>query len=282
MDMNNPGVHGTRGTVYDRLTRRFRALTGTGNVITRYDLETAIPGTRVLFYGDKTTIHRVAMREGTILVDTGNGGDPGAWHAFRHGQPAEAVPPPDPGSALSLASAFSGSIKTPDGKWSIAEERFGEQKPSRLARVNEVRGGKDYFDLPADHNLAPVAYLPLLKKILVSGTLPDHWGEPDLYWLADPETLACTPIHGDFRAVIEWRDTRAPSAGPNQVWLTWVDRDHDETLVESWNTETLEMKIIAHLPEVQANSASGAVWVDALAHKLYLVLNGDLLEVPLH
>ena len=156
-----------------------------------------------------------------------------------------------------------------------------------LGKVESLRassGGTRRLTVKTD---LPVGKLPLGASIAVNGAcltvVARRSGRPSTFQAdVGPETLACTPIHGDFRAVIEWRDTRAPSAGPNQVWLTWVDRDHDETLVESWNTETLEMQIIAHLPEVQANSASGAVWVDALAHKLYLVLNGDLLEVPLH
>ena len=280
--MNNPGVGASRGTTYDLLTRRFRDLAAVGDYVVHYELESTIPGTRLLFHDEKNPVARVTMRDGLPLVFI-KSGDTGRWCLLRNGTLEESFAPQDTGVALGSASVpddpLASAIQTADGKWTLAALVAPDARLRQLFRLDRARTTRTRFDLPADHYYRPLAFLPAAGKFLFADILPDSFGKPDRYLLADPETLE--KVLADFFPLTEWGGHAAQSAGLDSVWVYGYDRETRETVVASFNLRTVHMETVARLPDVFIGSSERQLWVDASAGKVFVIINDDLLEVPL-
>jgi hypothetical protein len=174
--INNPGVAGSRASPHDLLVQRFYALSPNANAPPRYALETAIPGTRLLYHNPKFHIERVARREGSLVVFVARPGSESTWHRFDDGHIAE-------------------------------------------------------------------------------------------------------PLTGDFTPLVEWRSGAAQPAGLNKIWVFREDKQGMTLL--SLDLQTLDSETFAFLPGIYGNASHGEIWIDQIAGKIYLAINGDLLEVPL-
>ncbi|UCC31638.1 MAG: hypothetical protein JSU86_05040 [Phycisphaerales bacterium] len=179
--MNNPGVFGTEGSVYNRLTRLFERLTNRGSYSYRYEAIEAGVSLKLVFADDKHPVQSVWAEGNDVRVLIGDG---------RHGP--------------LIGRTF-------------ADGRLGRSVTMPIPSPKPWES--DWGDVPSELN-APPAYnlYPWQVQVGESRVRTGSVGEDSGLWLCGPENRIELVSTGHYRRPVASPDGRWVVAGKHDDW----------------------------------------------------------------
>jgi hypothetical protein len=166
------------------------------------------------------------------------------------------------------AGEFAHPVVSADGNWAVATRSDrGWANPYSLVRVDLRTGEVIPLALPKSQGEAITR---------IGGKVLAVWaGE---YRLIDPATGAMEVVAGEFGPLLEEssRPLQAAAKG-GEVWAT-LRRDRT-TVVGRYDPRTFSFAAVGEFPDFVFSSPE--MWVDEAAGKVLVVVNGDVLRLPL-
>lgn len=186
-------------------------------------------------------------------------------------------------------ATYANPIVTRDGKWVISAKVLGEgDEPNHIVRMNLQTGREFRVNMPPADQLTPIAFVPVINKVLVKRAKRDyvHPGMkakgPDRaeYYLVDPANGVTRVISGEF-APLQQIGSRflQPTEKPDEFWAAISDEKKNHTQIGRYSVKDFSFKAVTTVPQLIFNSMS--MWVDAGQKKVYVVYKGQLLRLPL-
>lgn len=194
---------------------------------------------------------------------------------------------------LIVKGTFANPLTSLDGQWVLASRAGGNNwgPPNDVVRIHLASREVTPLKLDPADTFNAVAMLPHSGEILVSrarnedapGIKPDAGPEKKQYHLVNPATGALRRVTGEFRPLEDesWRPLQA-TGEPGVVWAAVPNRDKKDrwnTSIGRYDLRTFAFTKFIEIPRLYFTSMD--VWVDAEAGQIFLVVNGDLLAIPL-
>jgi hypothetical protein len=202
---------------------------------------------------------------------------------------------------------FARPVVTPDGKWAVAprdDEGWAQKRP--IIRVNLATGKQLPIDVGPARDAEAVCYLPSHGKMLISLTVGERsldgndpviqaekeiaaeigaavaagGGDLTEYRLLDPATGKTEIVHGQFAPLeqLTYRPLQ-PNRNADETWAAIPDADGAGTRIGRYDLKRFAFHCLLSLPKAQFTSMQ--MWVDETEPAAYVVMNGDLLRIPL-
>lgn len=178
---------------------------------------------------------------------------------------------------LLFEGQYSSPVVIPDTDWVICEKSIeGWTYPRKLVKINLSTLEETDVNLPPSEELSPLVFLN--GRVFISQTKKNIYGTSYNTYLYDVTTDTLERVDGDFRCLsnsfIKGRFLQK-TKDPNKYFALvnhftiGIFNAVDFTLTEIANVNTL-IKDNDHM------------WVDEDADKVYIVVNGDLISLPIH
>jgi len=225
---------------------------------------------------------KVTWREYRVRVRWGRGEDIGLWRCRKGQRPIKIA-----------EGTYASPVVTPDGQWLVAAkaEKEGETwgVPKCVVRI-ELATRKEYrVDVPPARTFHPVAFVPAHGKVLLYRAtakaqnlirLGKEGGEKPEYMLLDVATGETDPAEGEFSPLVQqsYRPLQ-PTGKPDEFWASVPAPDGNGTHVGRYDSEKFKFTLVRALPDISFSSMD--MWIDEPRGMIYVVINGDLLAIPL-
>jgi len=161
-------------------------------------------------------------------------------------------------------------VVIPHTDWVVcAKADEGWAYPNHLVKIN-LKTFKEYvlnFE-PAD-DLRPIVYVN--GKLLVQRNKDNY--------LLDVITNEKTLVTEDCTLLMNVRERFLQKASQKNEYYA-AKNNRGDTIIGKFNTETFKFSKIAEYKDIYFNSMH--MWVDEAGKKVYVVVNGDLLELPIN
>lgn len=187
-------------------------------------------------------------------------------------------------------------VVSPDGVWALTTrlerdasrvkvgDEFRVVPANSLVRINLNTGQETPIRLFASSEVDALAYLPAWHQFLVRvNPLPreqDTEVRPPVFYLVEPISGLVQVVTGEFEPL--WHlSTRMlqPTSNANEYWAAIPDPAKPQTQVGRYNLRTFTFQPVMTIPYVAFDSQ--AIWVDEPNKKLLVVLDGQLVRMPL-
>ena len=228
---------------------------------------------------DQYREHMAQIAPDNFVVFAGSFGEGGLWKKTS-GHPAVRI---------SGTGEYANPIVTPDGEWVVVAKTDTDwAAPNYIVRFN-LKTGREYrVDLAPADQFDSVAYVSSHGKVLLrrakeeygssaaKGVGPD---DPE-YYLLDPASGTIQLTKGEFEPLRQGgRRFLQPTGKANEFWAALPDRAKNQTQLGRYDLKTFSFQPILLLPKILFPSTS--MWVSEAEGKIYLVYQGQLLQLPL-
>jgi hypothetical protein len=191
---------------------------------------------------------------------------------------------------LICADPFSQPVVTPDGKLAVARNGEGD-----IVVVELATGKQSRLDFVMTKGGEVLCYLPAHKKMLISRDtgfmgksrrtrVSGGWADVPIpvyeYRLLDPATGKTEVMEGEFAPLCQltYRPLQ-PTGNPDEAWAAIPSEDGNATRIGRYDMKQFKFAPILALPGAIFTSMD--MWVDEAEGAAYVVLNEDLLRIPL-
>lgn len=187
-------------------------------------------------------------------------------------------------------------IVSPDGVWALATRlepyrswiKVGNElrraPANYLVRINVETEEETPIRLSASGEVDALAYLPAWHQFLVRvnpvAREQDTDVRPPVFYLVEPISGLVQVVTGEFEPLWNLSNRMLQrTSNANEYWAAIPDPAKPETRVGRYNLRTFTFQPVMTIPYVAFDSQ--AIWVDEANKKLFLVLDGQLVRMPL-
>lgn len=186
---------------------------------------------------------------------------------------------------ISDASAYRDPVVSSDGRWVVATRlALTREATNFLTRINLTTGQRFSVDMPASDQIDALAFLPARGKFLL-------WARPRRnplftapfpasFYLLDPDSGEVQRVAGNFSPLLQLNSRMLqPTSKPDEYWAAVPDVEKLQTQVGRYQLKDFSFHPIMTIPYVAFDS--NAMWVDEAGGKLLIVIEDQLVRMPL-
>ncbi len=169
---------------------------------------------------------------------------------------------------------YSGPVVIPNTDYVVVQEGAeGWTKPRKLVKINLKTGEKTDMNFPEANSISPIMWI---NDRLLVGYKPNNETLSYEYYMYNIEDDTKEQVWGDFGCLSYLEGKMLQKTSQPDKYFTLGSQN----TVGIFNTETYKFSELITLPVTIYNN--DYIWVDEEESKLYLVLNEDLVSVPIN
>lgn len=197
---------------------------------------------------------------------------------------------------VSRSNWYRDPVVSPDGGWALVTRvepyqswvkvgnEFRSVPANYLVRINLETGQETPIQLFASNEVDALAYLPAWHQFLVRvNPVPreqDTEVRPPVFYLVEPVSGSVQTVTGEFEPLRDLSNRMLQrTSNANVYWAAIPDPAKPETRVGRYNLRTFTFELVMTIPYVAFDSQ--AIWVDEANKKLLVVLDGQLIRMPI-
>jgi HEAT repeat protein len=222
-------------------------------------------------WNDRHSPHGQMTQSGDAWVYSSLGTDAGVWKYAPGTEPAKV-----------LSGFYQHPLITPDGKWLVALKRImDEERMSwQLVRHNLKTGEEFPIIAPYSDYRPPCAFVAAHGKVLLCQRRSFDHDVGAFNYLLDPETGIVQPVRGEFALLADGAARELqPTGKPNEFWAVIYSQQQRGSSFGRYDSKNFSFTPVVELPDLRLTSND--VWVDAVAGKIWITYQGQLLRLPL-
>ncbi|MEO6393492.1 MAG: HEAT repeat domain-containing protein, partial [Pyrinomonadaceae bacterium] len=213
---------------------------------------------------------------GPVTVLAVNGTPWGLWAKYGTSRP----------TLIDRAGAYRNPVISSDGTWVVATRLVATpyEETNFLTRINLTTGQSFPVDMPMSDQFDAIVYLPTRGRFLVwNGPRRNPMFTEPLtasVYLLDPVNGMVQRVAGNFSPLLPLNNRMLqPTSKPDEYWAAVPDRKKLQTQVGRYDLNDFSFHPIMTIPYVAFDSS--AMWVDEAGGKLLIVIDGQLVRMPL-
>ncbi len=169
---------------------------------------------------------------------------------------------------------YAGPVVIPNTDYVVVQEGAeGWTKPRKLVKINLKTGEKTDMNFPEANSISPIMWI---NDRLLVGYKPNNETLSYEYYMYNIEDDTKEQVWGDFRCLSYLEGKMLQKTSQPDKYFTLGSQN----TVGIFNTETYQFDELLTLPVTIYNN--DYIWVDEEESKLYVIINEDLVSIPIN